>query len=626
MNESKEKTETPIKETSAKEHCSIATIEQAFMSNNIMHMEAEKALAVRPWQGLRGNISRPVEEVSPLDAHESSEGVATVETFYTSENDISKVTCVDSERSNYMLAMTGTSAVNISRPNEKVFSHDVQKSSEVVAAENALSLIDHEINEVTYDFGKGNDIFLTLTGSSAINISMPIKTLSPLDVRKSSEDETLRERKRKRSCEHCVDESVQLKNSYSVNEEQSKDVTEPLTKCRRLLSIEDSSIPANSSINMPAETGSSLDGERSDNSLAVTGTPVSNISVPIVKVSSREVPESTQGVAIEEAFNLGENEINECSCAICKMSDTWLAVTQSFSHYINMPVDKSSEAVATKDICDTSENEISEVTCDNDGMSDHSLAMTGSPVTNISMPIEKVSTPDVHKSSEAVRTEGTSYISENEISGVTFDNGEMNDHFLAVTGSSATNVGMPIEKASKLVVHELSKAVATEELEAIGIGENEVNECSCVICKVSDHCLAVSQLFARYINMPVGKISPHESSKAVAAKQAGNKGENEFSGCSKVSLLDAYESAEARNAGQRKRKRTSEKNVDESVRQPKDFIEPLRKYRRHCNSKEAADPAVSKDEMCRNEAVEDNSHQSDSKHVSASYPQTSQFL
>ncbi|XP_078380681.1 uncharacterized protein LOC144663562 isoform X2 [Oculina patagonica] len=631
MNESKKETETHNKKTSEKERCSIATIEQALISNNIM--EAEEAFAVRRWQGLRvysaGNISKPVEGVSPLDAHESSEGVATVETFHTSENNISKVTCDDGGRSNHSLAVTGSSAVNISMPNEKVSSLDAQESSEVVAAEDALSILDNEISEVSYDFGKGNDISLSVTGSSAINISMPMEKLSPLDVRRSSEDETLRERKRKRSCENCVDESVQLKNNYSVNEEQSEDFTEPFIKCRRLLSIGDSSIPANSSINMPAETGSSLDGEMSDQSLAVTGTPVSNISVPVVKVSSLDVHESSQGVATEEAFNLGENEINECSCAICKMSDTWLAVSRSFSHYISMPVEKvssqdvqeSSEAVATKDICNISENEISEVTCDNDGMSDHSLAMTGSPIANISMPIEKVSTPDERKSSEAVSTEDTGYICDNEISDFTCDNGEMSDHSLAVTGSSATNIRMPIEKASKLVVHELSEADATEEQEASGFDENEINECSGVICKMSDHCLAVSRSFARYISLPVEKISPqdkHESSEAVAAKQAGNIGENEFSEYSEVSSLDVHEAAEARNGRQRKRKGTSEKNVDESVSQSEDFIEPLRKYRRQCNVEEGAVLAVSNDELCGNESVEDNSHQSDSSRVSAS--------
>ncbi|KAL9965093.1 hypothetical protein ACROYT_G028842 [Oculina patagonica] len=633
MNESKKETETHNKKTSEKERCSIATIEQALISNNIM--EAEEAFAVRRWQGLRetvysaGNISKPVEGVSPLDAHESSEGVATVETFHTSENNISKVTCDDGGRSNHSLAVTGSSAVNISMPNEKVSSLDAQESSEVVAAEDALSILDNEISEVSYDFGKGNDISLSVTGSSAINISMPMEKLSPLDVRRSSEDETLRERKRKRSCENCVDESVQLKNNYSVNEEQSEDFTEPFIKCRRLLSIGDSSIPANSSINMPAETGSSLDGEMSDQSLAVTGTPVSNISVPVVKVSSLDVHESSQGVATEEAFNLGENEINECSCAICKMSDTWLAVSRSFSHYISMPVEKvssqdvqeSSEAVATKDICNISENEISEVTCDNDGMSDHSLAMTGSPIANISMPIEKVSTPDERKSSEAVSTEDTGYICDNEISDFTCDNGEMSDHSLAVTGSSATNIRMPIEKASKLVVHELSEADATEEQEASGFDENEINECSGVICKMSDHCLAVSRSFARYISLPVEKISPqdkHESSEAVAAKQAGNIGENEFSEYSEVSSLDVHEAAEARNGRQRKRKGTSEKNVDESVSQSEDFIEPLRKYRRQCNVEEGAVLAGFKDELCDNEAVEKGNHQSDPNLVSAS--------
>ncbi|KAL9965047.1 hypothetical protein ACROYT_G028774 [Oculina patagonica] len=308
------------------------------------------------------------------------------------------------------------------------------------------------------------------------------------------------------------------------------------------------------------------------------------------------------------------------------MSDHCLAVKRSFSRFISMPIEKvssldkleSTDAAATKDICNISENEISEVTCDIDGMGDHSLTITGSPVAYVNMPIEKVSTLNIHKSSEAAGTEDTGYICENEISEVTCDNGEMSDHSLAVTGSSATNISVPIEKASKLDVHEFSEAVATEELEASGIGGNEINECSCVICKVSDHCLALTRSFSRYISMPDGKVSPqyvHESSEAVAAKQARNMGENEFSEYSEVSSLDVYEAAEARNARQRKRKRTSVKNVDEFVRQSENFIEPLRKSKKQFNIEEAAVPAFSKDKLCGNETVEDEGHQSDSSQV-----------
>ncbi|XP_078378780.1 uncharacterized protein LOC144661936 isoform X3 [Oculina patagonica] len=94
MNESKEETESNNKKTSEKEHC-------PFLCDNIM--EAEEALEVRPWQGLRVNISMPIEEISPLDVHKSSQAVATVKTFPVSENDISKVY---GEMSDHSLAVT----------------------------------------------------------------------------------------------------------------------------------------------------------------------------------------------------------------------------------------------------------------------------------------------------------------------------------------------------------------------------------------------------------------------------------------------------------------------------------------------------------------------------------------
>ncbi|XP_078378761.1 uncharacterized protein LOC144661924 isoform X2 [Oculina patagonica] len=598
MNESKEETETPIKETSEKEHCSIATIEQVLMSNNIM--EAEEAFAVRRWQGLRGNISMPVEEVSPLDAQKSSKAVETVEAFHISENNISEVTCDNAERSNHSLAVTRSSAVNIGMPIEKVFSHDVQESSEVLAAENALSIIDNEINEATYDFGKGSDISLSVTGFSAINITMPIEKVSPLDLRKSSEDETFRERKRKRSCENCADETVQLKNSYSVNEEESEDLTEPLIKCRRLLSIEDSSIPTNSNgemglkhpegnvfedhisskhslaskescednINMPTETGPTLDVETSGHTSAVTGSPASNVSVSTAKVSSQDVRESSQAVPTEDAGNISENEISECNCVIC---DHWMEVTLSFPPYISMPV-------------------------------------------------EKVSSTNEHESSDHEATVDTFkplQMSDNDISEVTCNNGEMSEHSFVLMGSSTANTSMPTEKVSSLYVQEssqASQALANEDGDKSD--ENEVSECSCVICKVSDHLLAVKRSFASFISTPIDKVSSSESS--VADKPSGNRGKNEFSECRKVSSLDVYEPAEARNGRQRKRKRTSEQNVDKSVSQSEDFLEPLCKSKRQCNIEEASAPAFSKEVLCGNEAVEENSNQSDSNHVSDS--------
>ncbi|XP_078378765.1 uncharacterized protein LOC144661926 [Oculina patagonica] len=482
-------------------------------------------------------------------------------------------------------------------PIEKVSSLDVQ----VVAAENALSILDNEINEVPYDFGKGNDISLSVTGTSAINISMPIEKVSPLDVRKSSEDETFRERKRKRSCKNCVDESVQLKNSYSVNEELSEDFTEPLIKIRRLLSIEESSNPTISNdemglkypegndfedqisskhslalkescednINMPTETGPSLEDKMNDHSLAVTGSPASNVSVSIAKVSSQDVHES-QAVATEDAGNISENETSECNCVIC---DYWMEVTLSFPPYISMPV-------------------------------------------------EKVSSTNEHESSDLEATVETFQMSENDISEVNRNNSEMSAHSLAMAGSSTANTSMPTEKVPSLYVQDssqASQAIANEDGDKID--ENEVSECSCVICKVSDHLLAVKRSFASFISMPIDKFSSldvHKSSESVADKPSGNRGENEFSECRKVSSLDVYEPAQARNGRQRKRKRTSEQNVDKSVSQSEDFLEPLSKSKRQCNIKEAAASAVSRDELCGNEAVKENSHQSESNHVPAS--------
>ncbi|KAL9965048.1 hypothetical protein ACROYT_G028775 [Oculina patagonica] len=353
-----------------------SNLEQTLMSNN--STEAAEAFAVRPWQGLRVNISVPIEEVSPLDVQdESSEAVTTVETFHPSEDDISEVICETGEKSVHSFAVKGLSLL------------DRQESTEVVDTEKASSISENEISGVTYDYGEISDMSLSVAGSSAINISMPIEMGSSLDLHKS--------RKRKRRCENCLDE----------------DSIEPLIKRRRLLNIEVSSVSAYSNgemglkypegnslekhissghtlalkesfeanINMPTETGSSLDDEMSDHSLAVTSSPVANVSAPIEKDYSLFVQESFQGVATEDAGNLFENEISECSCLSC---DHWMEVTQSFPPYISMPVEKvsssneleSSDLEATVEHVQMSKNDISEVTCNNGEMGEHSLALT----------------------------------------------------------------------------------------------------------------------------------------------------------------------------------------------------------------------------------------------------------
>ncbi|XP_078378776.1 uncharacterized protein LOC144661936 isoform X1 [Oculina patagonica] len=251
-------------------------LEQALMGNSIM--ETEEALAVRPWQGLRVNISMPIEDVSQLDVHdEPSEAVTTVESFHLSEDDISEVNCEISERSVHSFAVKGSPLL------------DGQKSTE--DTEKASSISENEINGVTYDYGEISDISLSVAGSSALNISTPNEMGSSLDEHES--------RKRKRSCENCLDE----------------DFVELLIKRRRLLDIEGSSVSEYSNgemglkypegnslekhissghtlvlkesfeanVNMPTETVSSLANEMSGHSLAVTGSPVANVSAPIEK-------------------------------------------------------------------------------------------------------------------------------------------------------------------------------------------------------------------------------------------------------------------------------------------------------------------------------------------------------
>ncbi len=117
----------------------------------------------------------------------------------------------------------------------------------------------------------------------------------------------------------------------------------------------------------------------------------------------------------------------------------------------------------------------------------HLMTETVFSAGNISMPIEEVSPLDVNKSSESLATVKTFHVSENDISEVTCDVGEMSDHSLAVTGSSDATISMPIEKVSPLEVHTLSEPLATEA--TCNVCVSEMSEVTCDIGEMSDYSL-----------------------------------------------------------------------------------------------------------------------------------------
>ncbi len=110
--------------------------------------------------------------------------------------------------------------------------------------------------------------------------------------------------------------------------------------------------------------------------------------------------------------------------------------TVSSTDNTSMPIEEVFPLVKKVETFRMSENDISEVTCDVGEMSDNSLEVTRSCDPTISMPIEKVYPLDVDSSSKAVATEATCNVCVNAISEVTCDIGEMSDHSLAVTDSS----------------------------------------------------------------------------------------------------------------------------------------------------------------------------------------------
>ena len=557
--------------------------EQQEISEYSRDVDERSAHSVAVTQSSGSHISIPI---SSLQLHESAEAVATEETTNTEQQEISEYSRDVDERSAHSVAVAQSSGSHISIPIEKVSSLELRKSAESVATEETTNTEQQEIVECTFAMDERSSHSVAVTQSSESCTEMPIEKLSSQDVKESAADNSMRQRKRKRSSEKCMDEILQLNNGCSVTAQQSEDLVEPLQKYRRLCNIEELTVagddkdePGIDSVEAVATeettnteqqeiSDNTLVDERSAHSVAVTQSSGSHISVPIEKVSSLELHASAEAVVTEETTNTEQQEISD-NALVDERSAHSVAVTQTSGSHISIPIEKvsslelhaSAEAVVTEETTNTEQQEISDNTLV-DERSAHSIAVTQSSGSHISIPIEKVSSLELHASVEAVVTEETTNTEQQEIS----DNAlvdESSAHSVAVAQSSGSHISVPIEKVSSLELHASAEAVVTEETtnteqssgshvsvpiekisslelhesaEAVATEETtnteqqEISE-NAIVDGRSAHSVAVTQSSGSHISVPIEKVSSlelHESAEAVVTEETTNTEQQEI--------------------------------------------------------------------------------------------------
>ena len=522
--------------------------------------------------GERSAHSLAVTQSSEMNNDMPIEAVAIDETTNTEQQEFSDNVCAIDERSAHSVAVTQSSGSHISIPIEKVSSLQRHESAESVATEETTNTEQQEIVECTFAMDERSSHSVAVTQSSESCTEMSIEKLSSQDVKESAADNSIRQRKRKRSSEKCMDEILQLNNSCSVTAQQSEDLVEPLQKYRRLCSIEELTVagddkdePGIESVEAVATeettnteqqeiSDNTLVDERSAHSVAVTQSSGSHISVPIEKVSSLELHASAEAVVTEETTNTEQQEISD-NTLVDERSAHSVAVTQSSGSHISVPIEKvsslelhaSAEAVVTEEKTNTEQQEIS----DNalvDERSAHSVAATQSSGSHISVPIEKVSSLELHASAEAVVTEETTNTEQQEISDNTLVD-ERSAHSVAVTQSSGSHISVPIEKVSSLKLHASAEAVVTEE--TTNTEQQEISD-NTLVDERSAHSVAVTQSSGSHISVPIEKVSSlelHASAEAVVTEETTNTEQQEISDNTLVDERSAHSVAVTQSSG-----------------------------------------------------------------------------
>ena len=522
--------------------------------------------------GERSAHSLAVTQSSEMNNDMPIEAVAIDETTNTEQQEFSDNVCAIDERSAHSVAVTQSSGSHISIPIEKVSSLQRHESAESVATEETTNTEQQEIVECTFAMDERSSHSVAVTQSSESCTEMSIEKLSSQDVKESAADNSIRQRKRKRSSEKCMDEILQLNNSCSVTAQQSEDLVEPLQKYRRLCSIEELTVagddkdePGIESVEAVATeettnteqqeiSDNTLVDERSAHSVAVTQSSGSHISVPIEKVSSLELHASAEAVVTEETTNTEQQEISD-NTLVDERSAHSVAVTQSSGSHISVPIEKvsslelhaSAEAVVTEETTNTEQQEISDNTLV-DERSAHSVAVTQSSGSHISVPIEKVSSLELHASAEAVVTEEKTNTEQQEIS----DNAlvdERSAHSVAATQSSGSLISVPIEKVSSLELHASAEAVVTEE--TTNTEQQEISD-NTLVDERSAHSVAVTQSSGSHISVPIEKVSSlklHASAEAVVTEETTNTEQQEISDNTLVDERSAHSVAVTQSSG-----------------------------------------------------------------------------
>ena len=440
---------------------------------------AEKALSE--------DTTLPVENIASLEVHQPTKAVATEETANLDADKIAATTCDDTPVVEEHFQDESTLHA------ERISSLEVNEPAKAIAREEITTFSDDKIAATTCDGTPAvREQFQDETTPPAETISVlevtePAKAIATEEITTFSDDKIVAT-----ACdatpavqENFQDESTLPAETISVPEVHEPDkaiATEEITN------FGDDKIVATACDATPAVQEHFQD----------------ETTLPAKTIFVLEVHEPAKVIATEEITNFGDDKIVATTC------DDIPAVQEHFQDETTLPaemissleVHEPTKAVATDEITTFGDDKIAATTCDG------TPAVQENFQDESTLPAENIFPLEVHEPpTKAVATEEITNFGDDKIAATTCDGTP------AVKVRSQDKITLPEENIFPLEVHELTKAIATEEI--TNFGDDKIAATTC------DGTPAVKGRSQDKITLPVERVSSldvHEPANSVLGK------------------------------------------------------------------------------------------------------------
>ena len=351
----------------------------------------------------------PMKKRSYLDLRELTAGIDDDDTTVIDAIEITTSTCNVSVPSELATAEEKLSGRNITLPLERCSALDAHESGEALRTEELTDVYESEITASSHNVITGRDLFIAADEYYEGSISLSVDKVSLVDEADHAE-------------------------AIATEGPTSKDEIEIAA------SVND--------VSATPQVFFGVDGSAKD------------ITLPVEKVSSRDVFNPAETIASDETLVADESEVTSSIHDVSVASEVLMVGEKPSETFVTLPVKNLSllELHGPAEIVVTGE------TVNLDDVEITACAYDGSVITaekglsdDTTFLVEDIASPEVHQPTKAVTADETINLEGDEIAASTRDGA------LAVQEHFQNKITLPVEKVSTLDVHEPANVVATKE-------------------------------------------------------------------------------------------------------------------------------------------------------------------